>query len=195
MRIGYARVSTEEQKTHLQTDALAAAGCDVILEEKKSGGSMSRRPILQKMLADLKPGDLVIVYKMDRIARSLRDLLNIQEQIHKAGANFKSLTETMDTTSPAGLMIFQVIGAFAEFERAMIRERTMTGLKAAAKRGRLGGRPPMIPDESLDLVQSLRYEKGLTLGAIATRFNCDISSVKRALKRKKITDRLIVTEH
>jgi DNA invertase Pin-like site-specific DNA recombinase len=184
MRIGYARVSTEEQKTHAQIDALRAANCDFIYEEKRSGGSMNKRPLLRKILANLKKGDVVIVYKMDRIARSLRDLISIQEQIHQAGADFKSLTEIIDTTSPAGLMIFQILGAFAEFERSLIRERTLTGLKAAAKRGRFGGRPAKISKDDLDMVLQLR-NKNWNLSEIARHFNVHMSSVKRAIKRGK----------
>ena len=140
MRIGYARVSTEEQKTHGQTDALKAAGCELVLEEKRSGGAMSR-PILIELLKKLQPGDEVMVYKLDRIARSLKDLLSIQERIIEAGADFKSLTETLDTSTPAGRMIFQLLGAFAEFERELIRERTKVGLRAAMERGSKPGRP------------------------------------------------------
>ena len=181
MRYGYARVSTDEQRTHSQTDALQAAGCDVIFEEKRSGGTMAR-PLLQKMLDSLKPGDVVIVYKMDRIARSLRDLMEIQDRIHKAGADFKSLTEVIDTTSPAGRMIFQILGAFAEFERAIIRERTIVGLHAAMERGAKPGQPSKIPAAALPKVLELR-RKGETLTRIAQRYDVHLSSVKRALDR------------
>ena len=181
MRYGYARVSTDEQRTHAQTDALEAAGCDVILEEKRSGGTMAR-PLLQHMLKSLKPGDVVVVYKMDRIARSLRDLMEIQDRIHKAGADFKSLTEVIDTTRPAGRMIFQILGAFAEFERAIIRERTIVGLHAAMERGAKPGQPSKIPADALPKVVELR-RKGETLTRIAQRYDVHLSSVKRALDR------------
>lgn len=181
MRYGYARVSTDEQRTHAQTDALEAAGCDVILEEKRSGGTMAR-PLLQHMLKSLKPGDVVVVYKMDRIARSLRDLMEIQDRIHKAGADFKSLTEVIDTTSPAGRMIFQILGAFAEFERAIIRERTIVGLHAAMERGAKPGQPSKIPMAEIPKVVQLR-EDGETLSSIARRYDVHLSSIKRALDR------------
>lgn len=183
MRYGYARVSTDEQKTHAQTDALRAAGCDVILEEKRSGGTMAR-PVLLGLLHGLKKGDVVIVYKMDRIARSLRDLMTIQERIHAAGADFKSLTEVIDTTSPAGRMIFQILGAFAEFERAIIRERTIVGLHAAMERGSRPGQPRKIQDHQLpELVRM--HQDGVTKSALARMHQCDISSVKRALTRAR----------
>jgi DNA invertase Pin-like site-specific DNA recombinase len=182
MRYGYARVSTDEQKTHAQTDALRDAGCDVILEEKRSGGTMAR-PVLLKLLSSLQRGDVVIVYKMDRIARSLRDLMTIQERVHSAGADFKSLTEVIDTTSPAGRMIFQILGAFAEFERAIIRERTTVGLHAAMERGAKPGQPRKISDDKLpDLVK--QWESGAyTKSALAHLHGCHIASVKRALLR------------
>lgn len=134
MLIGYARVSTQEQETNAQIDALTKAGCERIYQEKRSGGNM-RRPQLEELLLSLSPGQTVVVYKLDRIARSLKDLLAIIERIEAAGAEFRSLTEHMDTKSPAGRMIFQIVGAFAEFERELIRERTRVGMQAAMKRG------------------------------------------------------------
>lgn len=124
MLYGYARVSTQEQETHAQTDALSKAGVGFIFSEKKSGGTTAGRPELEKMLRILKHGDQVVVYKLDRIARSLKDLLRIIERIEEKGAQFRSLTESLDTTTPAGRMLFHMVGAFAEFERELIRERT-----------------------------------------------------------------------
>ena len=182
MRIGYARVSTEEQKTHGQTDALKAAGCELVLEEKRSGGSMSR-PILIELLKKLQPGDEVMVYKLDRIARSLKDLLSIQERIIEAGADFKSLTETLDTSTPTGRMIFQLLGAFAEFEREPIRERTKVGLRAAMERGSKPGRPhgmnPTQEFESLKLWASGKVTKS----ELARKCGVRISSIKRTIQR------------
>ncbi|MHA6860403.1 recombinase family protein [Ralstonia pseudosolanacearum] len=128
MLYGYARVSTQEQETHAQTDALAKAGVGFIFAEKRSGGSMSQRPQLEALLQQLSPGDTVVVYKLDRIARSLKDLLTIIERIEEKGAQFRSLTESLDTSTPAGRMIFHIVGAFAEFERELIRERTRVGM-------------------------------------------------------------------
>lgn len=183
MRYGYARVSTEEQKTHAQTDALRAAGCTQIYEEHRSGGNR-KRPELQALLDALQPGDTVVVYKMDRIARSLRDLMDIVECIHAAKAEFKSLTEIIDTTTPSGRFIFQIFGAFAEFERELIRERTRVGLRAAAERGRFGGARPKIPDEKLPELVRL-FNGGMTKTALARQHGVNISSVKRALVRAR----------
>jgi DNA invertase Pin-like site-specific DNA recombinase len=187
MRYGYARVSTEEQKTHAQIDALKAAGCDFIFEEHRSGGTR-KRPELQALLDALRPGDTVVVYKMDRIARSLRDLMDITELIHEAQAQFKSLTEIIDTTTPSGRFIFQIFGAFAEFERELIRERTRVGLRAAAERGRFGGAKPKIPAEKLpELVRQFNGGNGMTKSALARQYGVNISSVKRALVRARPT--------
>ena len=135
MLYGYARVSTQEQETHAQTDALFRAGVGFIFSEKRSARSTVGRPQLEKLLRTLKPGDQVIVYKLDRIARSLKDLLRIIERIEEKGAQFRSITESLDTTTPAGRMLFHMVGAFAEFERELIRERTIAGMEAAVRRG------------------------------------------------------------
>jgi DNA invertase Pin-like site-specific DNA recombinase len=185
VRIGYARVSTEDQKTNAQIDALKAAGCELIYQETRSGGTMDR-PELQTMLRTLQPGDTVVVYKMDRIARSLRDLMDITEIIHQAKAEFKSLTEIIDTTTPSGRFIFQIFGAFAEFERELIRERTRMGLRAARERGRIGGQPrkmsPSLEAEIMELWISGRHTKS----ELAARAGVNISSIKRAITRNGI---------
>jgi DNA invertase Pin-like site-specific DNA recombinase len=138
--LGYARVSKgDEQNDSLQDKALRATGCRRIFEEAASGGRWDR-PELQRMLDQLREGDTVVVWKLDRLSRSLKDVLHIMERIGKAGAGFRSITEAIDTTTPAGRMMMQMIGAFAEFERAMIRERTSAGLAAARAEGRIGGR-------------------------------------------------------
>lgn len=179
MRYGYARVSTQEQETHAQLDALRRAGVDAIFEEKRSGADR-HRPILRQLLSLLKTGDVLVVYKLDRVARSLRHLLAILDQIHTVGAEFASLTETIDTRTPAGKMVLHIFGAFAEFELELIRERTQAGMAAAAARGALIGRPRAITDHHQ--VQQLR-RKGFSLSAIARQHGCHLSSVKRALRR------------
>jgi len=181
MRIGYARVSTDDQETHLQTDALKKAKCELILEEKASGGSMSR-PILLGMLKQLKRNDIVVIYKLDRIARNLSNLLSIAARIEEVGAELESLTEMLDTKSAVGRMIFQIIGTFAEFERKIISERTKAGLAAARERGRIGGRPSDIEahaKEILDLWKSGQFTKT----QLAKQFMTHISSIKRLLLR------------
>ena len=138
--LGYARVSKgDEQNNALQTKALRAAGCRRLFEEAASGGRWDR-PELHRMLDHLREGDTVVVWKLDRLSRSLKDVLHIMERIGNAGAGFRSITENIDTTTPAGRMMMQMVGAFAEFERAMIRERTSAGLAAARAEGRIGGR-------------------------------------------------------
>jgi DNA invertase Pin-like site-specific DNA recombinase len=136
----YARVSKEDQQNNmLQTKALRAVGCKRLFEETASGGRWDR-PELLRLLDHLREGDTVVVWKLDRLSRSLKDVLHIMERIDNAGAGFRSLTENVDTTTPAGRMMMQMVGAFAEFERAMIRERTSAGLAAARVEGRIGGR-------------------------------------------------------
>jgi DNA invertase Pin-like site-specific DNA recombinase len=138
--LGYARVSKgDEQNNTLQTKVLKAAGCQRIFEESASGGRWDR-PELHRVLDHLREGDTIVVWKLDRLSRSLKDVLHIMERIGNAGAGFRSVTENIDTTTPAGRMMMQMVGAFAEFERAMIRERTSAGLAAARAEGRIGGR-------------------------------------------------------
>ena len=136
MLIGYARVSTKNQDTQAQIAALNAAGVEKIFEERESGGRWER-PEFHRMLAQLRRDDIIVVWKLDRLSRSLKDLLILIEQMEALGVGFRSLTEAIDTTTPAGRMMMQMVGAFAEFERSMIRERTVAGLKAARKRGRV----------------------------------------------------------
>ena len=157
MLIGYARVSTHAQDNAAQLAALKAAKCELVFEEKASGGRRER-PELHRLLGQLRRGDVLIVWKLDRLSRSLRDLLNLMETIRGLGAGFLSLTEAIDTTSPGGRMMMQIVGAFAEFERAMLRERTRHGLNAARKEGRTGGRRPKLSarqrQEVVHMVQS-----------------------------------------
>lgn len=179
--IGYARVSTEEQETHLQLDALRAAGVVKVWQEKRS--AVSRRPVLASMLAGLQPGDVVVVYKVDRIARSLADLLSILEHIERAGASFKSITEPIETSTSVGRLLMQMVGAFAEFERNLIRERTMAGMSAARLRGVQFGRSrAMSPPAEAECVAKFRSGQ-YTKSALARLYGCHISSVKRALAR------------
>ena len=140
--VGYARVSTEEQSTSAQVDALRAAGCAQIVEERASGGSRTR-PALARLLGRLEAGDTLVVVRIDRLARSLSHLLAVIEELQARGVHFRSLGDPIDTSSPQGLFTLQVLGAAAEFERALIRERTLAGLAAARSRGRLGGNPAL----------------------------------------------------
>ena len=144
--IGYARVSKgDEQSNAAQARALNAAGCKRVFDEAASGGRWDR-PKLQEMIGQLRDGDVVVVWKLDRLSRSLKDLLHLMEKIEAAGAGFRSLTEAIDTTPPAGRMMMQMVGSVAEFERAMIRERTSAGLAQARAEGRVGGRRRKLTD-------------------------------------------------
>ncbi len=145
--LGYARVSKgDDQSNAAQLRALRAAGCKRIFEEVASGGRWDR-PELHRLLDQLRDGDTIVVWKLDRLSRSLKDVLHVMERISETGAGFRSLTEAVDTTTAAGRMMMQMVGAFAEFERAIIRERTRAGLAHAKMEGRVGGRPPKLDSE------------------------------------------------
>src|SRR5215218_3798976 len=142
MLVGYARVSTQEQDLALQLDALRTAGCERIFEEKASG-AQRERPELQAALACMRPGDTLVVWKLDRLARSLQQLLETVEAMGLQGIGLRSLTEAIDTTSPGGRLVFHLFAALAEFERGIIRERTLAGLQAARAGGRTGAAGPL----------------------------------------------------
>ena len=156
LRIGYARISKgDDQNSALQLRALKDAGCERIFEEAASGGRWDR-PELHRMIDQLRNGDVVTVWKLDQLSRSLKDLLHLLDRIAAQGADFRSLTENIDTTTPAGRMMMQMIGSFAEFERAMIRERTSAGLAAARAEGRIGGRRKKLdPKKRLEIAESV----------------------------------------
>ncbi|GAA4226422.1 DNA invertase Pin-like site-specific DNA recombinase [Sagittula marina] len=177
MIIGYGRVSTEDQHLDAQIDALKEAGAERIFADKISG-SKRKRPELDKILEQLRRGDIVLVTKYDRLARSLTDLLDIVAQIEAAEAGFRSLAEDIDTTTPAGRLIFHVFASIAQFERERIRERTMEGLEAARKKGRIGGRPPALSADQKAEVLRLKDE-GRALKDIAALFNVSLATVKR----------------
>lgn len=178
MILGYARVSTGEQSLDAQRDALGQAGAERVYAETASG-SGRERPELSRLLDQLRAGDVVIVAKYDRLARSLRDLLDIVEEIGAKGAGFRSLAEEIDTTTPAGRLIFHVFASIAEFERARIAERTREGLAAARRRGRVGGRPRALTPAQADEVRAMK-EAGRPLGEIARLFRVSLSTVRRA---------------
>jgi DNA invertase Pin-like site-specific DNA recombinase len=157
MLLGYARVSKSDdsQDTAAQVSALKSAGCKRVFEDKASGGRWDR-PELHRLLDQLREGDTLVVWKLDRLSRSLKDLLHILERVEAVGARFRSLTEAVDTAGPAGRMLMQMLGSFAEFERAMVRERTRAGLRAAAARGRKGGRQPKLtPEQKAEILDGL----------------------------------------
>jgi DNA invertase Pin-like site-specific DNA recombinase len=184
MDIGYARVSTGEQTLDLQLDALAKAGCGKIYRETASGAK-AERPVLADVLGYLRPGDTLVVWRLDRLGRSLKHLIETVSLLAERGIGFKSLTEQIDTTTPGGKLVFHVFGALAEFERDVIRERTQAGLAAARARGHLGGRPRKLADaKQLELARTL-YAGGQT----------DIATICRTLGISRATLYRYLKEH
>ena len=179
MIIGYARVSTQDQNLNAQLDALAAAGAERVYAEKITGTS-SVRSELVRMLDQLRSGDVVVVTKYDRLARSLPDLLAIVAQIGERGAQFRSLAEDIDTTTPAGRLTFHVFASIAQFERERIAERTREGLQAAKTRGRTLGRPPALSAAQRAEVRRMRDEDHRPLSEIAVLFQISTQTVRRA---------------
>jgi len=190
MLVGYARVSTRDQCYQAQLDALREAGCKKIFEEKLSGAQRDR-PQLQAALDYVRPGDTLVVWKLDRLARSLKQLIETVEMLSEREIGLRSLTEAIDTTSPGGLLVFHVFGALAEFERSIIRERTTAGLAAARARGRVGGRPKALHESDLHIAQTLLQDRKLTVAQIAQRLGMAPSTLYKHLPRPRstITDR------
>lgn len=180
MILGYARVSTRDQNLDGQRDALSAAGAERIFADTITGTARTR-PELDRLLSELRPGDVVTVTKYDRMARSLPDLLGIVEAIRGKGAGFRSLGEDIDTTTPAGKLVFHIFGSIAEFERARIVERTKEGLEAARKRGRVGGRPPALSPAQRAEVKRMRDEEHRPLPEIAALFKVSEKTIRRVV--------------
>jgi len=178
MIFGYARVSTNEQNLDAQVDLLEEAGVEKIFLEKRTGKNR-QRPELGKLLDQLRPSDVVAVTKYDRLARSLKDLMEIVEQIKERGAGFRSLGEDIDTTTSAGRLIFHVFGSIAEFERERIVERTREGLAAARKRGRVGGRPRALSEDAKAEIQRMRDQDHRPISEIARAFGVSRSTIYR----------------
>tara|TARA_R110002124_G_scaffold278223_1_gene450073 strand:+ start:71 stop:676 length:606 start_codon:yes stop_codon:yes gene_type:complete len=177
--IGYARVSTEDQHLDAQTVALEAIGADRIFAEKISGTKKSRLE-LNRMIEQLRDGDVVVVTKYDRLSRSLQDLLSIVEAVGAKGAGFRSLAEDIDTTTPAGRLVFHVFASIAQFERERISERTKEGLTAARKRGRVGGRPSALSSERRAEVARMRDQEGRGIAELARLFEVSPNTIRRA---------------
>lgn len=180
MLIGYARVSTRDQKPHLQLDALQEAGCERVFEETASGAKRDR-PELKAVLDFMRAGDNLVVWKLDRLARSTRQLLETVEALELRGIGLKILTQNIDTTSAGGRLIFTVFSAIAEFEREIIRERTRAGLDAARSRGRTGGRPRALSDKDLKEARVLLTDPEITVEDVARRLGVGPSTLYRYL--------------
>ena len=182
MLIGSARVSTDDQDTAIQEAALRQAGCERLYTEKASGGRWDR-PELHRALEQLRPGDVLVVWKLDRLSRSLKDLLHVMDCIELAKAGFRSITEAIDTTTPAGRMMMQMLGAFAEFERAMTRERTRAGLDAARQKGRIGGRRSKLNQEQKEEARRMVASGEKSAADVARLFNVHPSTISRLLDK------------
>ncbi len=165
MKIGYARVSTLEQNPDLQRDALERAGCDKVIVDQVSG-TVVARPGLDKIKELLRPGDTLVVWRLDRLGRSLQDLISWAGYLEDNGVALQSLKETIDTATSTGKLTFHLFGALAEFEHNLIRERTQAGLAAARARGSLGGRPKALDADKRQLAVELYHEKNLTVAKI-----------------------------
>ena len=179
MILGYARVSTSDQKLDGQRDALAVAGAERVFADTITG-TARHRPELDRLLDQLRAGDVVVVTKYDRLARSLKDLLGIVDAIQAKGAGFRSLAEDIDTTTPAGRLVFHVFASIAQFERERIAERTREGLEAARKRGRVGGRPPSLSPAQKIEVRRMRDEEGRPVASVAQLFKVSGKTIRRA---------------
>jgi DNA invertase Pin-like site-specific DNA recombinase len=179
-RLGYARVSTLDQDPALQQDALLKAGCQRLFVDKTSG-KLESRPALDDLLEQSRPGDTVVVWRLDRLGRSLRHLLETITALEGRGVTFISLTENIDTTTPGGRLVFHLFGALAEFERDLIRERTSAGLAAARARGRVGGRPTVWTDDKLRAARSMRASGEHDVSSIARALGVSRASVYRAI--------------
>lgn len=180
MLVGYARVSTDDQNLELQLDALEQVGCKEIFEDRQSGAKASR-PGLDKALEYVREGDTLVVWRLDRLSRSLKDLIAMVAELEQSGVGLKSIHESIDTTSSSGKLIFHIFGALAEFERNLIRERTQAGLSAARARGRLGGRPKALSEEKRALAVKLYDEQQHSIDEI-----CELMGISKPTLYKYI---------
>jgi DNA invertase Pin-like site-specific DNA recombinase len=188
MKIGYARVSTKEQSLHLQEDALKKEGCVKIYSEHISG-TKSDRPQLEELINHVRKGDIIVVWKLDRLGRSLRDLVNLVAQFQDLGVGFKSLQDNIDTTTPTGKLTFHLFAALAEFERDIISTRTKAGLEAARARGRKGGRPKGLSKKAQDkarLAESLYKEKERSINEICSHLEISKPTLYRYLRARGV---------
>ena len=181
--VGYARVSTTDQNLELQQDALAAAGCTKVFEDTVSGAKADR-PGLAEALGYLRAGDTLVVWRLDRLGRSLKDLITLVARLEAGGIGFKSITEAIDTTTNSGKLIFHIFSALAEFERALIQERTQAGLTAARARGRKGGRPQKLSVGQAQLLYQLYDDKKHTLAEICSVLGVGRTTVYKYLGRR-----------
>ncbi len=183
MKIGYARVSTDEQNLDLQIDALMAAGCEAIYTDEGISGITKERDGLSQALSAIKKGDILVVWKLDRLGRSLVFLCGLIEQFKERGTGFQSLTDGIDTTTAGGKLVFHIMGALAEFERDLIRERTKAGMKAAKKRGKHIGRPKALSYGQIQHMHEL-LKQGKTQGEVAELLSVSTNTIGREIAKK-----------
>lgn len=181
MFVGYARVSTQDQTLALQQDALEKAGCEKIFTDTASGAKAERKG-LDEALAYVRKGDTLVVWRLDRLGRSLKDLIERITDLNNRNIGFKSITENIDTTTSGGKLVFHIFGALAEFERDIIRERTQAGLLAARARGRKGGRPKSLTGRKIAMAQALYADKTNTVGDICKTLNVSRATFYRYIK-------------
>ncbi len=184
MRIGYARVSTQDQHLRAQTDALKQAGCEKVYTDQLSGASRER-PGLTQALETLRKGDTLVVWKLDRLGRSLPHLVELVGELKERGVGFRSLQENLDTTSGTGKLVFHLFASLAEFERDLIRERTMAGLAAARARGRMGGRPRALEAKQVALARAMYQDKTNSVKDICATLQVGKTTLYRYLKAAK----------
>ena len=184
MKVGYARVSTHDQNLSLQLDALKQAGCEEIHQDQVSGAKAERSG-LQDALAYLRQGDTLVVWRLDRLGRSLKHLIEIVTQLEERGIGLQSLQESIDTTTSGGRLVFHIFGALAEFERNLIRERTQAGLQAARARGRKGGRPKALDAKKSELLYQLYDEKKHAIGELCNIMGISKSTLYAYLDQRK----------
>ena len=181
MKIGYSRISTSDQNLDLQTDALIKEGCGQIFSDTASGAK-TNRPGLEEALSFLRGDDTLVVWKLDRLGRSLKHLIEVVNTLKERGIYFKSIQESIDTSTSGGKLIFHVFGALAEFERDIIRERTMAGLKAARARGRKGGRPNVMDEKMVAMAKILMADKSNSVSDVCKTLGVSRSTLYRCLK-------------
>ena len=183
MKIGYARVSSDDQNLALQRDALVGAGCNTVFEDQGVSGSVERRAGLDKALAAMKPGDVLVTWRLDRLGRSLPHLIELVADLNARGCEFQSLTESIDTTSAGGKLVFHIMGALAEFERSLIIERTKAGVAAARKRGQVLGRRRKLNDAQIVHARTAIAAGSESVASMARLLGVERSTLWRALNR------------
>ena len=183
-RFGYLRVSTDQQVLDAQLDALQKAGVDEIFSEKMTG-TVAQRPELEKLWAKLRPGDTIVITRLDRLGRSTKDLLNLLSDLDEKNVGLEVLEQSIDTKSPEGRLFFTMVAAFATFEAELLRARTKEGLASARARGRVGGRPEKLPMDKKKSIAKLYESQDLSVGAIASMFNISRGTVYRYVAQAK----------